>query len=328
MGSEIAAPNVSEIHIDFLLEEEFIVNPDFLRRFTETIGIHDSSMSVESVSRSVGDAHGEADLVVVCRSSENDGQRTAILIEDKIRAEFQPGQPERYMERGKAGVSENKWDRFRTCLVAPEWYLSKDGAKGFHHVVALEKISDWLAKSEPARHEFKARVITEAIRKAESSGGALLVDGDVTGFRRGYYSYFKGFFADRMLDADMNPPPPKGVYKGELWFKMKSRLLPKGAYIHHKAPWGYVDLTFPHTNADLLKIAEPWLEDGMTIIQTTKSAAIRLAVLPIQQFGNFEEERAVVEQGLLCAERLLRFYGRERARLDPILTKASTALAK
>jgi hypothetical protein len=36
-----------------------------------------------------------------------------LLIEDKIRAEFQPDQAERYRKRGNIGVQEKTWDEYR-----------------------------------------------------------------------------------------------------------------------------------------------------------------------------------------------------------------------
>jgi hypothetical protein len=68
---------VRELHIDFLLEEEFYSNPQFLRGFLDATEpkdacshpdaarLPDASALIESVRRSVSDAFGEADLIVV-----------------------------------------------------------------------------------------------------------------------------------------------------------------------------------------------------------------------------------------------------------------------
>ena len=109
---------------------------------------------------------------------------------------------------------------------------------------------------------------------------------------------------------------------------IKSPLLQEGAYIHHKAPNGCVDLTFPNTNSDLLKASAPFLEDEMTIEQTGKSSAIRLRVSPIMQYENFELERPKVEQAFAAVTKLLSFYDREGARLHPILASAASVPAK
>jgi hypothetical protein len=293
-------PNVREIHIDFLLEEEFRVNPNFLNQFIEDAGKHvDGPFSVESVKRSRADSFGEADLIVVYRRSEGNDQGTAILIEDKIRAEFQPDQSERYRKRGEQGKGR-QWCDYWTCLVASEKYVQGGVDKRFDTTITLEKIKKWIAASEPERHAFKVEVIEEAIQKVGWLGPQQ-VDEPVTRFRALYFKCFEEFFADRIHDVNMTVPGRS--WEGETWFRIKSSLLQKGAYIYHKAPHACVDLTFPNTRSDLLNAALPFLEDGMTIEQTGQSAAIRLKVSPITDFANFEQERFNVEQCIrICKE--------------------------
>jgi hypothetical protein len=48
-----------------------------------------------------------------------EGMRFAVLIEDKIKAEFQPNQMEDYFKRGDRGKSERKWDDFAVIAFAP-----------------------------------------------------------------------------------------------------------------------------------------------------------------------------------------------------------------
>ena len=148
----------------------------------------------------------------------------------------------------------------------------------------------------------------------------------MTQFRKLYFECLNEFFADRRQGVNMKSPGPS--WKGETWFRIKSRLLQKDAYIHHKAPNGCVDLTFPDTNSDLLKTTAPFLEDEMTIEQTGKSSAIRLKVSPIMKFEDFELERPKVEQAFAAVTRLLNFYDREGARLHPILASAASVPAK
>jgi len=161
---------VREIHVDFLLEEEFNVSPSFLEHFIKRARKDQGGpFSKESVKRSVSDPFGEADLVVVYKQSEGDAKRIAILIEDKIGAEFQPSQAERYRKRGELGKGR-EWDDYWTCLVAPESYIGEGSADGFDAEIGLEEINEWIAASEPARRAFKVEVIQEAIRKANWLG--------------------------------------------------------------------------------------------------------------------------------------------------------------
>jgi len=112
---------------------------------------------------------------------------------------------------------------------------------------------------------------------------------------------------------------------GDSWFEIRSRqLLPSGAYINRKSQAGFVDLTFPSTNAALLKPVELCLEPGMRIEQTGNSAAIRLIVRKIDQFNDFNQERATVEEALPDVRKLLDFYTDRRAQLEPVLKNART----
>ena len=108
------SPNVREMHVDFLLEEEFNVSATFLEHFITAAHTEPgrSSFRAESVRRSVGDQFGEVDLIVLYKQPDGNGRHTAILIENKIGAEFQPNQAQRYRLRGKHGKG-NEWRKVR-----------------------------------------------------------------------------------------------------------------------------------------------------------------------------------------------------------------------
>ena len=315
---------VRELHIDFLLEEEFYSTPEFLRGFLgaaeskDGISIADASAEIESVRRSVSDAFGEADLIVVYSNSEK--RRTAILIEDKLRAAFQPEQPERYAERGRAGIGK-EWDAYWTCLVAPKTYISRGHA--FDNAVSLESVVGLFACCDERRREFKMRVLQEAIRKCESNG-VQVVDPVMTAFRKQYFAYFQDFFCDEWRDGNINTRPPAPTYSGDTWFEVRSTQLPRGAYINHKSTMGVVDLTFPNTNVTALEGSSLCLDADMIPVQTSKSAAIRIKVSPIKNFNDFDGEHAKVEEGLTAVRRLLDLYAREKARFQAVLVQPVT----
>src|SRR5258708_23095171 len=91
---------VEERHIDYILEEEFSANPDFLRFFLEQarltaidkgriVGCADESDCIAIRSATTG--KGETDLLVKY-GTQKGSLPTVILIEYKIRAGFQPDQ--------------------------------------------------------------------------------------------------------------------------------------------------------------------------------------------------------------------------------------------
>ncbi len=272
-----------------------------------------------SVRHSVSDLHGEADLIVLYQLDDTK-ERVAILVEDNIRAPFEPRQAKRYQDRGVLGKNQHEWDQYWTCLIASRSYI-KTG-HGFDAAVELEQIKELIVSADPKRVGFKAGVIDRAIKKA-SMTGVKVIDPIMTAFRYSHYELFEEFFRAQIQDVTLRQPAP--TWKGDCWFEIRSRLLPRGAYINHKADRGFVDLTFPNTDASRLEDIKPILETGMHIEQTFKSAAIRLIVSNIKEFGSFDHERANVAEAFSAVTRLLNFYIRERVRLEPILLGGRTA---
>lgn len=320
-GSDVLptfSPQVRELHIDFLLEEEFYASPAFLRSFISSGEFRDDSACLEYVKRSVGDAFGEVDLLVVYKAGT--GNRTAILIEDKLRAAFQPLQPDRYHERGKDGLGRD-WEAYWTCLVAPEHYMP--ATHGFNVAISVERVIEMFVDMDETRREFKIQVLKEVIRKCESTG-VQVVDPVVTEFRRRHYAFFHQFFAEELRVGridDIRRPAP--TYKGDTWFGFRSRMhLPQGAYLNHKASMGVVDLTFPYTEVGVLRKIQAHLEPDMAAVQTGKSAAIRVEVPRIVSFDDFDREPGAVEESFVAVRRLLDFYIRERGHFELVLRGA------
>ena len=128
------------------------------------------------------------------------------------------------------------------------------------------------------------------------------------------------FSRETQIDAFMREPAD--TWRGETWFRIRSGLLRNGAYVHHKSDKGFVDLTFPDTDANLLRELGQHLEPDMSIHQTGNSAAIRLEVPRIESFSDFEVERGKVQQALTALSRLLAFYNRQCTLIEGILYRA------
>jgi hypothetical protein len=217
-------------------------------------------------------------------------------------------------------VASAEWDQYWTVLVAPEIYITR--GHDFDAAVTLEQVSSLLSSVDPKRRQFRAGVIKQAIKKA-SQTGVQVVDPTMTAFTEAYFAFFKAVFKHRAEDVSMRSPAP--VYKGEVWFRISSRFLPKGVYIHHKADRGFVDLTFPDTNAGRIKSFQPSLESGMTVHQTGKSSAIRKLVPAIESWSNFTQEVDKVVDAFAAVTELLDFYVNRRTELDSITGSASTS---
>jgi hypothetical protein len=89
---------IRERDIDLLLLEEFHCSEPFQHWFlAQTIGSVSDSIRLCSAAHSVVSSNGESDLVVEFFSSNQ--ERWCFLIENKVDADFQPEQAERYAAR-------------------------------------------------------------------------------------------------------------------------------------------------------------------------------------------------------------------------------------
>ena len=151
-----SARSIQEFWIDFLLEEEFAANPEFIGEFLMKCDWLRENPRIVDVAHSVGDKYGEADLIVIFEQGHGEkSSREALLIEDKINAAFQPKQAERYQQRGLDGINAGRWTAFHTVLVAPQAYVSN--THGFDKSVTLEAICDLICPDNVSRRKFRVR---------------------------------------------------------------------------------------------------------------------------------------------------------------------------
>jgi hypothetical protein len=158
--------DVSERDMDFLFCEEIECNPAFAAWLLEKTAATGANCEIVRIARSLVEAEGESDLVVVHLQGDS---RRAIMIENKINAPFTKDQPERYLVRGEKGVLAGDWEQFTSVLMAPRWYLEKAAGVGFQHPVAYEDVDDFFAAHEDSqRNRFKRRILAAAIAKTKT----------------------------------------------------------------------------------------------------------------------------------------------------------------
>ena len=119
--------------------------------------------------RGVYDNLGECDLLVLIRDAK--GRRVAIMVEDKIDASFQPGQANRYRQRGERGRALERWDRFITCLCTPKEYAEPIGkGDAWDAILTYEEIEASLAAQEDTFAPFVRAALRQAAHKQRSGG--------------------------------------------------------------------------------------------------------------------------------------------------------------
>jgi hypothetical protein len=166
MLDKIFIEAVYERDIDLLLLEEMHSSTEFQDWLTNKVfGTRNVAHSFQGAWHSVTDpALGESDLIFI--DGVGNGERRAILIENKIDAPSQPNQAVRYRERGAIGIGEGNWQEFRTLLIAPQKYLdSISNANLYDSQLSYEQVQDWFASIYPqnSRIAYKIEFLNAAI---------------------------------------------------------------------------------------------------------------------------------------------------------------------
>ena len=291
---------VSERDIDLLLLEEFHVSPEFRAWFVANVyGTSVQCAQFVGAWHSVDKAGlGESDLILEFLDSEGDA--TAILIEDKIDALPQPEQGARYRLRGEEGLSDGSWRRFRTCIVAPQAYLTATAdVSNYDSCISYQAIKCWFANSsvESARMAYKASIVQEGIDQ-NRRGYQRIPHAVVTRFWQDYWKIASTEYPHLQME---NPGP---VPARSDWAQFKAD---SGLWIKHKLDKGSVELAIPSAGdaiEQLMRLNSDLLVDGLEIVVVGKSAAFSLVVPRVNRLKDLSEQAEDVRTGLAAATRL------------------------
>lgn len=322
--------SIQEQRIDFLLEEEFACNIDFLRSFVAQCGLAcEPQLLPEKVLHESRHGSTWIDLLVIFEAigPKQEDVRVALLVEDKITAPPQPDQAERYKNVGHAGLG-TLWDEFRTVLVAPHAYQGEKGK--FQAFVALEDVAVWLSPHDPIRADFRRDRIAAAIEKKNKSG-VQNPDLAMTEFKNRYYDYIQKFNLEHGTDFFMKPP--KNAYDSDdTWFTFSSGSLPQWCEFRHRirttavAKTGLVEIAFKDTSLSKAEtVLQPLPDLTMRLFSNGKyyqHVAVEIKVPEIPGVPIFDSVADKVELALTAAARLWRHVRDRWSSLEPILLEA------
>lgn len=322
-----SARSIQEFWIDFLLEEEFTVDPDFLPTFLGKCGFDHANAKVLQVAHSVSarDQYGggESDLIVLYTyGRESDDTLGALLIEDKINAAYQPHQAERYRYRGQQGVTTGSWDTFQTVLIAPSGYISE--RHGFDAAVSLEAIMDWICVSDPRRRAFRKARLEAAIAK-KNTVGVKIPDETMTAFRQSFFSFLSEVNAHHGVGFAPARPEKSVHYYDDNWFELTRSGLPAASEFRYMSRTGIVELGFKNTHLENLRPLMHNLLEGAELKSTGRRkqhTALQVRVEPINDFSSFEEQRPKIERAMNALLRVSRFYEESKLWLEPAVAAA------
>lgn len=277
--------DVSERDMDLLFLEEFVNSQDFADIFLTEIAM--PGAKVVEVEQSKVDAEfGESDMTVIV---EYNGQRYGLLIEDKIDAIAMPNQCARYEERGRKGVLNGDYSSFDIFIVAPEKYLTENKeAKKYPHKVTYEKCLSYFDQSNDNRCRFKWQQIQQAISK-QKTGYTVVENERVTDSWKKYIALQQEKYPYLWLATSGGPKGAKAS-----WPRFNTVI--KGLYMYHKTEFGYIDLNFAGCADKIVELRNALTEmigdlteQGLSLHQTGKAAALRIVVPQINFKEPFEE---------------------------------------
>lgn len=154
---------VQERDVDLVLTQLVETSPIFREWICNQIRPGIEIDQYMSVCRSVGTTTGESDLEIALKTT--DGDRFLILIENKINAELQDNQAERYFKRGEQYVQRDICDNFEVGLTAPENYINQRNPDAFGGIVSYESILEKLDSMSYDATPFAELILEQAIEK-------------------------------------------------------------------------------------------------------------------------------------------------------------------
>ncbi|MCH8493419.1 MAG: PD-(D/E)XK nuclease family protein [Idiomarina sp.] len=286
---------VAERDIDLLLLEELNVSHAFSGwLFNRAFGDSGTAPNCEGAWHSVSHSQlGESDLIVVYHDA------SAILVENKIDAPAQPEQAFRYKLRGEAGCKEGHWQRFITCIIAPDRYLMWNAeAKNYDVRLSYEEVRDWFDIQASKRHQYRSYAFDAAIEQ-NRRGYSPVANDDVTNFWLQYWD----LAVSKFPSLEMHRPGMKPANSD--WPSFSPQVLGKKLNIVHKMAQGFVDLQVSGASGRLEEIRSLLEDADLEVVAAGKSAAVRVVVTQIDRFGSFEAQRKNILCSLEAAQRLL-----------------------
>ncbi|TAL77461.1 MAG: hypothetical protein EPN75_12905 [Beijerinckiaceae bacterium] len=308
-----------ERDVDLLLAEEFFVNPEFAESFKLLTRFAGKRALVTDFWVSKSNNLGESDLIVIYKGA--DERCFALLIEDKVDANLQPGQAERYRQRAERDVKGGYYSAFEIILCAPVRYIEKnyDKLAGFDRLISLDQIAGLLDAQSNRRTSYRADFLKTAGTRRISAWRRE--DDEAT--NDFWYAAYK-LASQEFPILEMKPLK---LTKNSAWITLRPRdlpTMPKYVYVSLKGGKGNVDLTFKETTAfQFHQLIKQFLEPDMTVTQTGAAAAIRIKSPAFRITDGLVEGLPRVKAAFEAASRLIEFYRRHRAELNACANAAT-----
>lgn len=222
---------IRERDIDLILLEELATDKDFCRWFVERLELPPLT-ETDGAWRSISDfGVGETDVFF---SYFSGNRKIFVLIENKLDADFQEEQFNRYLQRAAEYKNRGKCSEGYVVLIAPNRYCANQN--DFESYVTYEQISQRLESTGSQRGIFRSQLLKIAIEKMRR-GYQPVNSEPVQKFWMSYWNYRKEHYPGLMMKK------PNIVPHNSDW-PMLQHIDLTDVTFRHKLAQGNVDATF------------------------------------------------------------------------------------
>lgn len=294
-----------ERDIDLLLCSELHVDGALRRHFCDVWDAEGVTFKGAWVSHH--DVDGESDLVLAFDGREGE---LVLLVENKVGADFQPDQQERYQARAKRWRALDTRREVRTVLLAPSDYFARSGSEAFDLQISYEDLIESLRSAGDERSWFFGDALEQGI-ESHRRGYTSVPDQAVSDMWSAIYDVATA--EQPLLRMQRPPEKPQGARfiscPSPQGFSPSDRRRAKIVLKKRRIGECHIDLQLSGvSDADLTVAVSGLLEDDMVVVRTGKSASIRLTAPPVDFERAPRDQLANIREWLRQAERLRRFF--------------------
>ena len=300
---------LQERDIDLLICAELHADGPLRRQFAKIAQADCDDFRGAWVSHREDD--GETDLVVGFGSAQ---WESLLLVENKVSAEFQPDQPQRYRERARRYDSVPPHPRVTSVLLAPAAYFGRAGSDVFNARVSYEQVIEALADSPDGRVRFLSHALQRAV--LDRRHYVPEPDAAVTALWRAIYRVATN--AAPLLNMAPVGEKPKGArfikFTPDSFASIASGVdivIKNGKGDAGPTERTFVDLQFGGTSDGQLKEATNGiLRPRMFVVAAAKSASIRINLPPVDYERPADAQLPAIREAVEQADLLRRFFVR------------------
>ena len=279
-----------ERDIDLLVASELYGSPALANALFQKFQMGSAQFSGAFVS--VTDMFGEADLIIVGKQA--DGNKMALLVENKIAASFQDEQDLRYRKRALMLLDSGQYSVVQTLLLAPSTYI-ENSSTDFDSNMSYEDVCNILDENDP-RSAFVIRALRNGV-EAQKRGYQVTRDNAVSEFWRDYYDLVCSQYSELGMKRPKQDKPAGSDF---CYFQgVRRKIAGRFVDLVHKWRDGYVDLQFSSTTVDELHaIIGGEMPPDAVIAKANKSASLRFSVPTLSTDRPLGEQEEAAITGL------------------------------